>query len=124
MFTCGEPGASPLNFINPKMVAAANESVTAMAMIEFEEGAIQVDATIVAEGLGIEPSLVQERMREGTITSLCERGIDDDSGRYRLTFFSKNRRLRLVVEEGNLIQRSVLEFLDCPLPVSAHKPGG
>lgn len=71
------------------MVAAANESVTAMAMIEFEEGAIQVDATIVAEGLGIEPSLVQERMREGTITSLCERGIDDDSGRYRLTFFSK-----------------------------------
>ena len=33
-------------------------------MIEFEEGANQVDATIVAEGLGIEPSLVQERRDE------------------------------------------------------------
>ena len=77
-----------------------------MAMIEFEEGAIQVDATIVAEGLGIEPSLVQERMREGKITSLCERGIDEDNGRYRLTFFSENRRFRLVVvERGNVVQR-------------------
>jgi hypothetical protein len=51
------------------------------------EGAIQVDATIVAEGLGIEPSLVQGRMREGKITSQCERGIDEDNGPYRLTFF-------------------------------------
>jgi hypothetical protein len=95
-----------------------------MAMIEFEEGAIQVDATIVAEGLGIKPSLVQERMRERKITSLCERGIDDDIGRYRLTFFSESRRFRLVVDEmGNVVQRSAIEFSDRPLPVSARKPG-
>ena len=94
-----------------------------MAMIEFEEGAIQVDATIVAEGLGIEPSLVQERMRDGKITSLCERGIDEDNGRYRLTFFSENRRCRLVVDErGNVVQRSAIDFSDRPLPVSARKP--
>jgi hypothetical protein len=94
-----------------------------MAMIEFEEGAIQVDATIVAEGLGIEPSLVQERMRDGKITSLCERGIDEDNGRYRLTFFSENRRFRLVVDErGNVVQRSAIDFSDHPLPVSACKP--
>jgi hypothetical protein len=94
-----------------------------MEMIEFEKGAIQVDATIVAEGLGIEPSLVQERMREGKITSLCERGIDDDNGRYRLTFFSENRRFRLVVDEmGNVVQRSAIEFSDRPLPDSARKP--
>ncbi len=36
-----------------------------MGMIEFEESAIQVDATIVGEGLGIEPSLLQAHMREG-----------------------------------------------------------
>ena len=94
-----------------------------MAMIEFEERAIQVDATIVAEGLGIEPSLVQERMRDGKITSLCERGIDEDNGRYRLTFFSENRRFRLVVDErGNVVQRSAIDFSDRPLPVSARKP--
>ena len=95
-----------------------------MAMIEFEGGAIQVDATIVAEGLGIQPSLVQERMREGKITSLCERGIDEDSGRYRLTFFSENRRFRILVDEnGNVVQRSATEPSDRPLPVSARKPG-
>jgi hypothetical protein len=93
-----------------------------MATIEFEEGAIQVDATIVAEGLGIEPSLVQERMRDGKITSLCERGIDEDNGRYRLTFFSENRRFRLVVDEkGNVVQRSAIDFSDRSLPVSARK---
>ena len=30
-------------------------------------------------------------MREGEITSFCERGIDDDAGRYRLTFSTKAR---------------------------------
>jgi hypothetical protein len=37
-----------------------------MAMIEFEDGAIQVDVA-VAKGLGIEPPLGQEGMREGRI---------------------------------------------------------
>ncbi len=98
--------------------------VLAMAMIEFQEGAIQVDATIIAEGLGVEPSLVQARMREGAITSLCERGSVEDSGRYRLTFFSGNRRFRIVVDErGNVIQSSAADFSDRPLPVSARKPG-
>jgi len=98
--------------------------VLAMAMIEFQEGAIQVDATLIAEGLGIEPSLVQARMRDGAITSLCERGSDEDSGRYRLTFFSGNRRFRIVVDErGNVIQRSATDVSDRPLPVSARKPG-
>jgi Family of unknown function (DUF6522) len=96
-----------------------------MAMIAFEQGVIQVDAAIVAEGRGIEPSLVQEQMREGKITSLCERGIDEDVGRYQLTFFSKNRRFRLVVDEaGNVVQRSAIDFGDRPLPALASRPGG
>ena len=38
---------------------------------------------------------------------LCERGVDEHAGRYRMTFFHENRRFRLVVEEeGNAIQRS------------------
>lgn len=41
-----------------------------MAEIEFEDGAIEVDATIVAEGLRIEPLLVQEQMREATTYQL------------------------------------------------------
>jgi hypothetical protein len=78
-----------------------------MALVEFEDGAIQVDVAVVAKGLGIEPPLVQEGMREGRITSLCERGVDEDQGRYRVTFFSENRRFRLTIDnEGNVVQRS------------------
>jgi len=96
-----------------------------MKSLEFEDGGIQVDATIVANGLGIEPTLLLERLREGKITSRCERGIDADSGRYRLTFFSQNRRFSLTVDEsGIIIQRSTIDFGELPLPASAHKLGG
>jgi hypothetical protein len=82
-----------------------------MATIEFEDGGFRIDARIVGEALGIEASLVPARMREGAITSLCERGLDEDAGHYRLTFFHKGTRLRLVVDAaGNITQRSVLDL--------------
>ncbi|MGA8698561.1 MAG: DUF6522 family protein [Xanthobacteraceae bacterium] len=93
-----------------------------MAIVEFEEGALRIDAAVIGRGLNVEPSLVQVRMREGKITVLCERGIDEDAGRYRLTFFHENRRFRLVVDdEGNAIQRSAVDFGDRPLPTSMRK---
>jgi hypothetical protein len=95
-----------------------------MKSVEFEDGAIQIDATVVAKGLGIVPTLLLERLREGKITSLCERGTDVDSGRYRLTFFSENRRFRLIVNEsGAIVQRSAIDFGELPLPSSARRPG-
>lgn len=93
-----------------------------MAMIEFEDGAIQVDVAIVAKGLRIAPALVQERIRDGKITTLCERGINDDEGRHRLSFFSENRRFRLVIDEdGNVIQSSAIDFGDRGLPTSTRR---
>jgi Family of unknown function (DUF6522) len=93
--------------------------------IEFEGGVIQIDASIVAEGLGMRPPLLLEQMREGTITSLCERGTEADHGRHRLTFFSGSRRFRLVVDEsGAIVERSAIDFGGRPLPGSAHRPGG
>lgn len=81
----------------------------AMAMIEFQEGGIQIDATIVAEGLKIEPALMLERIRNGKITTLYERGIDEDEGRHRLTFSSEKRRFLILVDsEGNVLQRSTI----------------
>ncbi|MGB7088597.1 MAG: DUF6522 family protein [Methylovirgula sp.] len=77
-----------------------------MLKIGFEHEAVQIDATIMAEGFGITPSLLRESMQGGRITSICERGIDRDDGRYRLTFFSDSKRLRFIVDErGNVIQR-------------------
>src|SRR5438034_7175398 len=70
-----------------------------MAVVEFEQGTLSIDAAVIGRGLNVEPSLVPVRMREGKITVLCERGFDEDAGRYRLTFFYRNRRFRLVVDE-------------------------
>ena len=96
-----------------------------MTKIEIQNGAVEIDTSVVAQGLGLEPSVVQTLMREGKITSLCERGVDEDAGRHRLTFFYTGRRLRIVVDEtGNVIQRSLIDFGDRPLPATMRKPTG
>lgn len=78
-----------------------------MNTIEFEHGAFTVDADVVAAVLGIEPALVQPLMRDGKITSVCERGVGEDAGRYRLTFVHANLAAHLVVdEEGHVIEQS------------------
>ena len=41
------------------------DRVSPMTGIEFVDGALRVDAVIIGKGLGLEPSLVQARMREG-----------------------------------------------------------
>ena len=84
------------------MTAATRHQVQRMKPIEFENGTVQIDAAIVAEGLGLAPSLLQEEMRAGRITSLAERGVDADSGRHRLTFFSEHRRFRVVGQQVHL----------------------
>ena len=96
-----------------------------MKPIEFENGAVQIDASVVADGLGLALPLLQEEMRAGRITSLSERGVDADLGRHRLTFFSEHRRFRVVVDaSGAIIQRSAIDFGDSSLPKSVRKPGG
>jgi Family of unknown function (DUF6522) len=96
-----------------------------MKPIEFRDGAVQVDASLIAEGLGITLPSLRQQMQAGAITSLAERGTDADNGRHRLTFFSAHRRFRLVVDrEGAIIQRSALDFGNAPLPKSVRKPAG
>ena len=92
-----------------------------MSLIAIQDGAIEIEASIVAQGLELEPSSVQAMMRAGEITSLSERGVNEDAGRYRLTFFHKSRRFRLIVDEsGTIIQRSIINFGDRPLPALMH----
>lgn len=96
-----------------------------MKPIEFENGAVQIDAAIVAEGFGLAPALLHEAMLAGRITGVAERGVDVDSGRHRLTFFSEHRRFRVVVDEaGAILQRSAVDFGDLSLPTSVRKSGG
>ena len=69
------------------MTAATKHKVQRMKPIEFENGVVQIDAAIVAEGLGLAPSLLQQEMRAGRITSVAERGVEDDPRPPRLCNF-------------------------------------
>lgn len=83
-----------------------------------------VDARLVAEAFALTPEAVMASLREGTITTLTERGAGEDAGRWRLSFFHGNCRLRLVVDEaGTILQHSRIDFGETPLPPSMRRPG-
>ncbi|MBK0327511.1 hypothetical protein I5535_09395 [Rhodobacteraceae bacterium F11138] len=66
-----------------------------------------VDAEIIGKGFGLDPADVPGLLRSGQITSRSETGIDDDAGRFRLTFFHLGRSLRLTVDtDGKILARS------------------
>jgi len=96
-----------------------------MTKITFDGGEVQVDAEIIGSGLDIDPASVQRLIREGLITSRHERGEGADAGRSRLTFFHGNRRFHLIVgADGEIVQRSAIDFGDMPLPAALRRPGG
>jgi len=74
-----------------------------MPEIEIGPDRIQIDAEIVARALKIAPQDLRDRMREGTVTSMFERGEGEDTGRLRLTFFSETRRARITATETGAV---------------------
>ncbi len=95
-----------------------------MLEIQIRNGEVQIDAVVLGQGLGLEPSRVPELLRSGAITSRCERGVGEDEGRYRLSFFHKGRRLRLITDAaGHILQCSSVDFGDRPLPDALRRPG-
>lgn len=76
--------------------------------IEMTHGEVNVDAALIASDLELDPATVLEEMRSGRLTSRWERGVDNDAGRYRVTFFHGNRRLSLTVDaNGEVLERSL-----------------
>ena len=71
-----------------------------MTSVEF---GVVVDAEILAQAFGIAPSEVQTLMRSQAMTSRCEKGVDEDEGRWRLTFIYQNRAFRMTVDDSNRI---------------------
>lgn len=70
----------------------------------------EVDAGVVAAAFGLDPHSLQEKMRAGEVTSLCEKGEGVDSGRFRLIFRHNGRVLRLTVDaEGRILTRSTFD---------------
>ena len=93
--------------------------------IEFNDGTFVVDAGLLSELLDVPASRVPILMRDGAITSVCERGVDDHEGEFRLSFFHRNRRARLSMDRTcRIIRRSTVDFGDRPIPDALHRPGG
>ena len=78
-----------------------------MTQIERGEDGFVVDAGILADAFGIAVAEIRNLMQTGAITSRCEKGVEDDEGRWRLVFSYGGRALRLTVDEtGQILGRS------------------
>lgn len=68
---------------------------------------ITVNAALVAERLGVDPSLLMREMRGGRVFQVTERGEGEDAGRFRLTFRYRARETVIVVDaEGRPLDNS------------------
>jgi hypothetical protein len=95
--------------------------------VEIIDGSFVVQAALVGGLLGIPPERVPTLMRDGAITSVCERGIDLDQGTFRLSFYYQARRARLRIDAlGHVLQRSVIDFGTRVSPhfLRSGSPGG
>lgn len=92
-----------------------------MSQISFTDQMIEIDATLIAKGLGMHPDALRQAMRQGHVTHTTEKGEGEDEGRFRVTFYALNCRLRLFFNaEGTLLQTSSAAY--SRKPRSASRP--
>ncbi|MFD1794457.1 hypothetical protein FQV27_07790 [Paracoccus aurantiacus] len=66
-----------------------------------------VEAKVIADGLDLPEHAIARGMSNGAITTRFERGEGEDEGRFRLSFFHRERVLRLTVDaSGNILSRA------------------
>lgn len=66
-----------------------------------------IDAADLGQLFAIAPAQVQALMRAGQITSRLETGVDEDAGRFRLTFTYANQRVRLSCDAAGNVTATV-----------------
>ncbi|MEO6137381.1 MAG: DUF6522 family protein [Luteimonas sp.] len=62
--------------------------------------AVEIDGGLIARGLGLALDDFQQLMEQKKITMLCERGIGEDTGLYRASFYHQGKRMRLVIDSA------------------------
>lgn len=79
--------------------------------IEMKDGAFCVDAALLGPLLKLAPAEIPDLMRDGAITSVCEQGVGEDAGQFRLTFYYGNRRARVGFDpSGRILRRSCIDL--------------
>ena len=92
-------------------------------LVEFDSDGPVVDAKLIGNLLDIPEEQVSNHIQKGTITTLCEKGVDEHEGEFRLSFFHHNRRAQIEVDHnGQISSRTVIDFGDRPLPASLRGP--
>jgi hypothetical protein len=95
-----------------------------MASDTTPEPDITVDAATLGALLGVAAGEIPALLRARAITSLCERGTGTDEGRFRLSFFYRNRRARLHLDAaGCILRRGVIDFGEKRLPAKLRRAG-
>lgn len=85
--------------------------------VEMTDGEFCIDATLLGALFGLSPERVPPLMRSREMTGVCERGVGEDDGTFRLSFFYGSRRARLNIDAtGAVLARSVVDFGDRPPP--------
>lgn len=59
---------------------------------------IAIDPVPIAHALALEPAVFLRLLEQRKISQLCERGIGQDEGFYRASFYHQGRRARVVVD--------------------------
>lgn len=78
-----------------------------MTTVERRAEDFVIDASLLADTFGLSQDEIRARMRAETITSRCEEGVDEDAGRWRLTFYYGDRACRLIVDAaGKVLTRA------------------
>jgi hypothetical protein len=82
-----------------------------MSQITFSGQMIEIDAALVAKGLHMDPGDLRDAMQQGHVTRKVEKGEGEDAGRFRVTFYSPTRRLRLLFDaQGVILQTSSADY--------------
>lgn len=88
--------------------------------IEIDDGAFCVDAAVLGPLLKLPPADIPGLMRDGAITGVCEQGVEEDAGQFRLTFFFGSRRARVSLDGcGKVLRRSSIDLGESAQP---HMP--
>lgn len=86
-----------------------------MNRIERDGEGFVIPAALLAEAFTITEDDVRLAMRDGSLTSRCEAGEGDDSGRWRLTFRFANRACRFTFDAtGAILNRSRFPVRSAP----------
>jgi len=75
--------------------------------IDMQNGKPTIDASDLADLLGLTPDEVRQRMRDGRITSRLETGEGEDAGKLRLSFFHDGDRVRLTCSDDGTVLKTL-----------------